>query len=260
MFSIGGISFSTAPNNGLYVSANGFTQRMPQLLTTLVEGYSSFTPTEDQLVQAKSWYREQLDVAEKGKAYELAIQPAKLLSQVPYSERNERRKLLDTINVQDVLTYRDSLLKKSALEVLAVGNMTAQQVTELAESLKKQLASTGTTWWTGEDVVVEKAQLANMERLGSSSDAALAAVYVPTGYTEIDGMAHSALLGQIVQPWFYDQLRTEEQLGYAVFAFPMSVGRQWGWGSCCKVTANNLITCINAILLSIRRLKNACVK
>jgi protease-3 len=108
--------------------------------------------------------------------------------------------------------------------------MTAQQVTELAESLKKQLASTGTTWWTGEDVVVEKAQLANMERLGSSSDAALAAVYVPTGYTEIDGMAHSALLGQIVQPWFYDQLRTEEQLGYAVFAFPMSVGRQWGVG------------------------------
>ncbi len=38
------------------------------------------------------------------------------------------------------------------------------------------------------------------------------------------------MLGQIVQPWFYNQLRTEEQLGYAVFAFPMSVGRQWGMG------------------------------
>ncbi|EMU6158141.1 hypothetical protein WN993_004525, partial [Yersinia enterocolitica] len=74
--------------------------------------------------------------------------------------------------------------------------------------LKKQLSLTGTTWWTGEDVIVDKAQLANMERLGSSSDAALAAVYVPTGYTEIEGMAYSALLGQIVQPWFYDQLRT----------------------------------------------------
>jgi protease-3 len=108
--------------------------------------------------------------------------------------------------------------------------MTAQQVTELTESLKKQLSLTGTTWWTGEDVVVDKAHLANMERVGSSSDAALAAVYVPTGYSEIDGMAHSALLGQIIQPWFYDQLRTEEQLGYAVFAFPMPVGRQWGLG------------------------------
>lgn len=228
--SIGGISFSTSSNNGLYINANGFTQRMPQLLASLVEGYSDFTPTKDQLAQAKSWYREQLDVAEKGKAYELAIQPAKMLSRVPYSERSERRKLLDSISVKDVVTYRDSLLKQSAVEVLAVGNMTAQQVTELTESLKKQLSLTGTTWWTGEDVVVDKAQLANMERVGSSSDAALAAVYVPTGYSEIDGMAHSALLGQIIQPWFYDQLRTEEQLGYAVFAFPMPVGRQWGLG------------------------------
>ena len=44
------------------------------------------------------------------------------------------------------------------------------------------------------------------------------------------GMAYSSLLGQIIQPWFYSQLRTQEQLGYAVFAFPMSVGRQWGIG------------------------------
>jgi len=34
----------------------------------------------------------------------------------------------------------------------------------------------------------------------------------------------------MIQPWFYNQLRTEEQLGYAVFAFPMSIGRQWGMG------------------------------
>ncbi|MFA1646230.1 MAG: insulinase family protein, partial [Enterobacteriaceae bacterium] len=38
------------------------------------------------------------------------------------------------------------------------------------------------------------------------------------------------VLGQIIQPWFYNQLRTEEQLGYAVFAFSMNVGRQWGLG------------------------------
>ncbi|MEN1634630.1 insulinase family protein, partial [Pseudomonas aeruginosa] len=58
----------------------------------------------------------------------------------------------------------------------------------------------------------------------------LAAVFVPTGYDEYTSSAYSSLLGQIVQPWFYNQLRTEEQLGYAVFAFPMSVGRQWGMG------------------------------
>jgi len=53
---------------------------------------------------------------------------------------------------------------------------------------------------------------------------------VPLGYEEFDSIASSAMLSQIVQPWFYNQLRTEEQLGYAVFAFQMPVGRQWGIG------------------------------
>ena len=43
-------------------------------------------------------------------------------------------------------------------------------------------------------------------------------------------MAFSSLLNQIIQPWFYNQLRTEEQLGYAVFSFPTIVGRQFGIG------------------------------
>ncbi len=228
--SVGGLSFSTSPNNGLEFNANGFTQRLPQLLTSLIEGYSSFTPTEDQLAQAKSWYLEQLDSAEKGKAFELAIQPVQMVSRVPYSERSERREVLKTLTLKDVLAYRDSLLAEATPELLVVGNMSKQQVDTLASTLKHRLGCTGIEWWHGEDVEVTKSQLANLQRAGSSTDSALAAVYVPTGYDEVTGMAYSSLLGQIIQPWFYSQLRTQEQLGYAVFAFPMSVGRQWGIG------------------------------
>lgn len=228
--SVGGLSFSTSPNNGLEFNANGFTQRLPQLLTSLIEGYSSFTPTEDQLTQAKSWYLEQLDSAEKGKAFELAIQPVQMVSRVPYSERSERREVLKNLTLKDVLAYRDSLLAEATPELLVVGNMSKQQVDTLASTLKHRLGCTGIEWWHGEDVEVTKSQLANLQRAGSSTDSALAAVYVPTGYDEVTGMAYSSLLGQIIQPWFYSQLRTQEQLGYAVFAFPMSVGRQWGIG------------------------------
>ncbi len=52
--SVGGISFSTNANNGLMVNANGYTQRLPQLFRALLEGYFSYTATEDQLEQAKS--------------------------------------------------------------------------------------------------------------------------------------------------------------------------------------------------------------
>ncbi len=228
--SVGGISFSTNANNGLMVNANGYTQRLPQLFQALLEGYFSYTATEDQLEQAKSWYNQMMDSAEKGKAFEQAIMPAQMLSQVPYFSRDERRKILPSITLKEVLTYRDALKSGARPEFMVIGNMTEAQATTLARDVQKQLGADGSEWCRNKDVLIDKKQSVIFEKAGNSTDSALAAVFVPTGYDEYTSSAYSSLLGQIVQPWFYNQLRTEEQLGYAVFAFPMSVGRQWGMG------------------------------
>lgn len=228
--SVGGISFSTNANNGLMVNANGYTQRLPQLFQALLEGYFSYTATEDQLEQAKSWYNQMMDSAEKGKAFEQAIMPAQMLSQVPYFSRDERRKILPSITLKEVLAYRDALKSGARPEFMVIGNMTEAQATTLARHVQKQLGADGSEWCRNKDVVVDKKQSVIFEKAGNSTDSALAAIFVPTGYDEYTSSAYSSLLGQIIQPWFYNQLRTEEQLGYAVFAFPMSVGRQWGMG------------------------------
>ena len=227
---VGGISFSTNANNGLMLNANGYTQRFPQLFQALLAGYFSYTPTEEQLAQAKSWYAQMMDSAEKGKAFDQAIMPIQMLSQVPYFQREERRALLPSITLQDILHYRDALKDNARPEFLVVGNLSEQQTKDLAHDVQKQLGANGTVWCRNQNVVVDKQQNVSFEKAGNSTDSALAAVFVPTGFDEFSSSAYSAMLGQIVQPWFYNQLRTEEQLGYAVFAFPMSVGRQWGMG------------------------------
>ncbi|WP_313130701.1 pitrilysin [Pseudescherichia vulneris] len=227
---VGGISFSTNANNGLMLNANGYTQHLPQLFKDLLAGYFSYTPTEDQLAQAKSWYAQMMDSAEKGKAYEQAIMPVQMLSQVPYFQREERRALLPEITLKDVMAYRDRLKSNARPEFLIVGNMSETQAKDLAHQVQDQLAAKGNQWCRNRDVLVDKKQGIIFEKAGSTSDSALAAVFVPPGYNEYSSSAYSAMLGQIIQPWFYNQLRTEEQLGYAVFAFPMSVGRQWGLG------------------------------
>ncbi|HFZ8995508.1 TPA: pitrilysin [Citrobacter freundii] len=227
---VGGISFSTNANNGLMVNANGYTQRLPQLFQALLEGYFSYTATDEQLQQAKSWYAQMMDSAEKGKAYDQAIMPIQMVSQVPYFERDERRKLLPSITLQEVMAYREALKTGARPEFLVIGNMSEAQTKTMAQTIQQQLAARGSQWCRNKDVLVDKKQSAIFEKAGSSTDSALAAVFVPVGYDEFTSSAYSAMLGQIVQPWFYNQLRTEEQLGYAVFAFPMSVGRQWGMG------------------------------
>ncbi|HEP1063684.1 TPA: pitrilysin [Klebsiella aerogenes] len=227
---VGGISFSTGANNGLMVNANGYTQRLPQLFTALLDGYFSYTPTEEQLEQAKSWYAQMMDSADKGKAYDQAIMPIQMLSQVPYFERKTRRDLLPSITLKEVINYRDNLKARGRPELLVIGNMSARQSTDLARQIQKQLGADGNEWCRNKEVLIDSKQLAMFEKAGSSTDSALAAVFAPPNVDEYSSMAASSLLGQIIQPWFYNQLRTEEQLGYAVFAFSMNVGRQWGMG------------------------------
>ena len=227
---VGGISFSTGANNGLMLNANGYTQRLPQLFSALLEGYFSYTPTEDQLEQAKSWYKQMMDSADKGKAYEQAIMPVQMVSQVPYFQREDRKALLPSITLKEVMAYRDQLKTGGRPEFMVIGNLSAGQSTTLARSIQSQLGANGNEWCRNKDVLVEKQQNAIFEKAGNSTDSALAAVFVPPNVDEFSSSAASAMLAQIVQPWFYNQLRTEEQLGYAVFAFSMNIGRQWGMG------------------------------
>ncbi|MFU0931132.1 pitrilysin [Kluyvera cryocrescens] len=227
---VGGISFSTGANNGLMLNANGYTQRLPQLFDALLQGYFSYTPTEEQLEQAKSWYKQMMDSAEKGKAYEQAIMPIQMVSQVPYFQRDERKALLPSITLKEVMEYRDQLKAGGRPEFMVIGNLSREQSTTLARDVQTQLGAHGNEWCRNKDVLVDKLQNAIFEKAGSSTDSALAAVFVPPNVDEFSSSAASAMLAQIVQPWFYTQLRTEEQLGYAVFAFSMNIGRQWGMG------------------------------
>ncbi|WP_067709016.1 pitrilysin [Erwinia sp. ErVv1] len=228
--SVAGISFSTSENDGVTFNASGFTQHLPELMKALLKGYASYQPDRQQLEQAKSWYLERLSSAEKGKAFELAIQPAQMLSQLPYTQRSERRSLVAGITLEDLQAYRKMLLQQSTPELMVVGNMTAAEATALGRDLKTHLDCEGDSWWHSQYIAIDKKTSANLQQQGSSTDSALAALYVPLGYEEYESIASSAMLSQIVQPWFYNQLRTEEQLGYAVFTFQMPVGRQWGIG------------------------------
>ncbi|UYW73924.1 pitrilysin [Pseudocitrobacter faecalis] len=227
---VGGISFSTGANNGLMLNANGYTQRLPQLFDALLQGYFSYQTTEEQLAQAKSWYAQMMDSADKGKAYEQAIMPVQMLSQVPYFQREERRALLSSITLQEVMAYRDRLKTNARPEFMVIGNLSKEASSTLAHNIQAQLGAKGTEWCRNKDVLIDKKQSAMFEKASPSTDSALAAVFAPLNADEASTSATSAVLAQIVQPWFYTQLRTEEQLGYAVFAFSMNVGRQWGMG------------------------------
>ncbi len=142
-----------------------------------------------------------------------------MLSQVPYFSRDERRKILPSITLKEVLAYRDALKSGARPEFMVIGNMTEARATTLARHVQNSWALMVQSGVVTKNVVVDKKQSVIFEKAGNSTDSALAAIFVPTGYDEYTSSAYSSLLGQIVQPWFYNQLRTEEQLAMPCLRF-----------------------------------------
>lgn len=60
-------------------------------------------------------YAQMMDSAEKGKAYDQAIMPIQMVSQVPYFQREVRRALLPSITLKEVLNYRANLKTRGVL-------------------------------------------------------------------------------------------------------------------------------------------------
>lgn len=247
--SVAGINFSSYYSNGLVIHAEGYTQHLLELMMTLTQNYANFEFNEQQFNQAKAWYLDQLLAADKVKPFELALQPLQTLSRVPYFERDARRSALNKLTLADLDAFRNQLFKDKQLEVLSIGNITTPQlasfIQQFNESLTGAIAIDGKQFQAdlGERVVLDAVQQVQLTREGTTTDSALATLYLPIQtkvrspetQAEIDAQnSHNEAvvkqLNEIIQPWFYDKLRSQEQLGYALFTLPFSIGEQWGIG------------------------------
>ncbi len=119
---VGGISFSTNANNGLMVTANGYTQRLPQLFRRCWKDILATTP------QRNSWRRRNLVYADDGFCGEgKSLRTGDYASADDFAGalffRDERRALLPSITLKEVMAYRNALKTGARPEFLVIGNM-----------------------------------------------------------------------------------------------------------------------------------------
>ncbi|MBB3191203.1 insulinase family protein [Halomonas cerina] len=125
---------------------------------------------------------------------------------------------LEDVDAQALRDFRDAFLGDLHLEAMAVGNQTAEgairQAQTVAETLAPQLAETAIP-----DLVPLQASR-NLPPLtpDTARDESLVMRYLQGPDRSLDSQARLALLGRLLETPFYQQLRTEEQLGYVVNA------------------------------------------
>jgi protease III len=224
---VAGINLNSGLNDGLTLSAVGFSQHLPDMLIAMFKIYQTLTITDEDVVLAKSWYLQQLSSADNVNSYSLAIQPLQALNQIPYSERATRRQYLSAITADDILQYRNHLLNHAVPYLLSIGNISKKTLADLYTSVKPQ-GEQHYTFTPIKPIQITKQRQAQLEQQAASTDNALAMIYLSRENDEMISKANSTLLAKIIAPWFYQQLRSEEQLGYAVFNFSVNIGQSYG--------------------------------
>ncbi|HSH47656.1 MAG TPA: insulinase family protein [Halomonas sp.] len=124
----------------------------------------------------------------------------------------------EDIDLESLEHFRDDFLARLHLEAMAIGNIDAASAVDIAESLIERLSPAA-----GADAIPELTPLRATASLGrltpdSERDESLVLRYLQGQDRSTDSQATLMLIGKIMETPFYQQLRTEQQLGYVVNA------------------------------------------
>ena len=134
------------------------------------------------------------------------------------------------INIEDIILYKNTILKNSKSKWLIQGNSTKEEILEIAEETYKILEIDINKEIIGKfpvnrPVVLKKnynyvfrKKCSNPEEKNSS----LISLY-QTSLLSVKEIQYLKILGAFLEQKFYDQIRTKETLGYIVSLFPSSV-------------------------------------
>lgn len=225
-----GMALYQTEGNGLTLTAIGYSQYLPEMLNAMLLHYKNLKISDNDMILAKSWYQQQLDTANNVSSYAIAMQPITALNSIPYYDRDLRKKLVPGIKGSELIRFRDDLFSKTVPYLLAIGNVDKNHLNDVYDHIKSSL-SDKIRFTIPMKLSIPSTGNVVFDHNSSHSDSALGLIYLPVkGGLAVHAKAKSLVLTQIISSWFYKQLRSEEQLGYALFTFPVSVGHANGFG------------------------------
>ncbi len=138
-----------------------------------------------------------------------------------WSPRQQLAALQD-VDLEKLYRYVWKLFRLAELNLLAYGNLTAQEARRMGQLLRRKLLAS-TRLRPIPDPVVKKLEPQQPQRVRFEVDHpdAVVASYFQGASKALEEQARWQLLAQVLQNDFYTALRTEQQLGYVVSAVPL---------------------------------------
>lgn len=213
---IAGVPFNLYLAAGLELSLSGFNDKQAQLAMLVMERFLAFTPSAEQVEQSRDRLRRQIENMQQERPLQRLFPEFRAMTRPEYKTDAERLAGLQALTLEQVLASRAALLSKVQVRAFVYGNQTP----EVAKQVVQKLAGYATiapnkVYREYEPVRAEHDFPLSFQSDTKLSDSALLDAYILPDDSMQQALAVNMLL-DLMHTRFFNQLRTEEQLGYAV--------------------------------------------
>ncbi|MFT7218497.1 MAG: insulysin [Candidatus Azotimanducaceae bacterium] len=213
---LAGVSYQIAtPPRGFRVSLGGYQDKQLVLLDEVLSRLVNLEIKISRFDVLKGEMLKGLANASLGKPYLQSYQRLQDIMIDGNWTPDELIAATETLSVESLLAWRDRTLEEVSLQVLVHGNVLAERGLAVKALVEERL-SLGESQ-VGEPVV-QSVEGANSQILSIDHDDAAMVLYVQDDGSSFENRAKSALLTHLIAPGYFSTLRTDQQLGYAVFA------------------------------------------
>ncbi len=227
--SVAGLNADIGTGNiALTVSLKGYQQKMPELLTAILAQLQNLSLDKITFERVKTTYRQNLQNFARKMPYEQTLYYLNKEIVQHMSLPDERLAVLDAIDEKNVMAVKDKILASLAVRMMVYGNNNYAQAKTLAETIASHLPKTELhNQWQKNSAIVLAENLDVSFTVPHEDNTVSYYIQSGKGYK---ARAELGLLGKLIEAPFYNDLRTEKQLGYIVFAYPKVSYDRAGFG------------------------------
>ena len=217
---------------GLLVSISGYSDKQDTLLKEILHAIKKPAFNKNMLSIFKDELKRSWSNRSKDKPFEQTLREATQLLLDPFWTEQEQISALEKITLSDLESFYTVLLDDLKIRMLCHGNITEKECSNLSKTVNTALLEQATTHEGAPERLLVK--LSDEQKVSRKleidhNDSAIN-YYFQSKNQDMTNRAMFSILAHTIQPVFYNKLRTELQLGYAVFSSPMEYLRTPGIG------------------------------
>ncbi|HIG65651.1 MAG TPA: peptidase M16 [Methyloprofundus sp.] len=222
---LAGLSYSIyATERGMSIALSGYDQKQPVLLEQIIADIKAPEITVKRFNILKARYQQKLTNAKKQQPFKQVLAELKRTLIERRWTNEQKLSALSSLTREDLTLFAEAFLKQLHVTMLLQGNNTASEAETIAAMLSQEFAlpadaprvpAAGIIQLAGDSLQARRLTIDN-------HDAALA-LYFQGVNKSAAAQAEAQLLGRIIGPAFFADLRTRQQLAYnlGAAALPM---------------------------------------